>query len=90
MALGCLPRAVDRVSAVITPRYEAIDAKARGARVNYIDETAWHQHGALAWLWVMVNTTIAFFTVQTSRSKAAFEALVERWAGILASDGSWI
>ena len=35
----------------------------------------------------MVNTTIAFFTMQTSRSKAAFEVLVERWAGILVSDG---
>jgi transposase len=41
----------------------------------------------LAWLWVMVNTTVAFFTVHASRSKAAFEALVERWAGILVSDG---
>ncbi len=84
---GAVQRAVDRVSAAITPHYEAIGAKARGAKVNYIDETAWHQHGALVWLWVMVNTTVAFFTVQTSRSKAAFEALVERWAGILVSDG---
>ena len=58
-----------------------------GAQVNYIDETAWYQHGVLAWLWVMVNTTVAFFTVQASRSQAAFEALVERWAGILVSDG---
>jgi transposase len=84
---GAIQRAVDRVSTAITPHYEAIGAKARGAKVNYIDETAWHQHGVLAWLWVMANTTIAFFTVQTSRSKAAFEALVERWAGILVSDG---
>jgi transposase len=64
-----------------------IGAKARGARVNSIDETAWYQHGVLAWLWMMVNTTVAFFTVHASRSKAAFEALVERWAGILVSDG---
>ena len=56
-------------------------------KVNYIDETAWYQHGVLAWLWVMVNTTVAFFTVHASRSQAAFEALVERWAGILVSDG---
>jgi hypothetical protein len=32
----------------------------------------------LAWLWVMVNTTVAFFKVQESRSKEAFEVLVER------------
>jgi hypothetical protein len=29
-------------------------------RRSYIDETAWYQHGVLAWLWVMVNTTVAF------------------------------
>jgi transposase len=35
----------------------------------------------------MVNTRVAFFTVRASRSQAAFEALVGRWAGILVSDG---
>jgi transposase len=80
---GAIQRAVDRVSEAITPHYEAIVEKARSAKVNYIDETAWYQHGVLAWLWVMVNTTVTLFAVQASRSQAAFE--VERWAGILVS-----
>jgi transposase len=84
---GAIQRAVDRVSEAITPHYEAIGQQARQAKVNYIDETAWYQHGMLAWLWVMVNPTVAFFMVHASRSKVAFEALVERWAGILVSDG---
>jgi transposase len=84
---GAIQRAVDRVSEAIRPHYEAIAEKARGANVNYIDETAWYQHGVLVWLWVMVNPTVALFTVQASRSQDAFEALVERWAGILVSDG---
>jgi hypothetical protein len=41
----------------------------------------------LVWLWVMVKTTVALFTVQASRSQAAFEALVASWAGILGSNG---
>jgi transposase len=86
MSRGTIQRAVDRVSEAIKPHYEAIAGKARGAKVNYIDETAWYQHGVLAWLWVMVNTTVALFTVHASRSQAAFEALIERWAGILVSD----
>jgi hypothetical protein len=53
----------------------------------YIDETTWYQHRVLAWLWVMVNTMVALFKVQASRNTAAFEALVERWAGKLVSDG---
>jgi transposase len=84
---GAIQRAVDRVSEALAPHYEAIAAQARRARVNYIDETGWYQHGGLAWLWVMVNTTVALFKVQASRSQAAFEALVASWAGILVSDG---
>jgi transposase len=84
---GAIQRVVDRVSEAIIPHYEAIAAKARSTKVNYIDETAWYQHGVLAWLWVMVNTTVALFTVQASRDKTAFAALIERWAGLLVSDG---
>jgi len=84
---GAIQRAVDRVSEAIQPHYEAIAEKARQAQVNYIDETAWYQHGVLAWLWVMVNPTVALFKVQASRNTAAFEALIGRWAGILVSDG---
>jgi transposase len=84
---GAIQRAVDRVSEALTPYYAAIAEQARRARVNYIDETGWYQHGVLAWLWVMVNTTVALFTVQASRSHAAFEALVASWAGLLVSDG---
>jgi transposase len=84
---GAIQRAVDRVSEAIRPHYEAIATKARQAKVNSIDETTWYQHGVLAWLWVMVNPTVALFKVQASRNKAAFEALIERWAGILVSDG---
>jgi transposase len=84
---GAIQRSVDRVSEALQPLYETIAQKARSASVNCIDETAWYQHGVLAWLWVMVNPTVALFKVQASRSKAAFEALVERWAGIVVSDG---
>jgi transposase len=72
---------------VYVPAYEAIAAKAREAKVNYIDEASWYQHGVLTWLWVMVNTMVAVFKVQASRNRAAFAALVERRAGILVSDG---
>jgi transposase len=45
---GAIQRAVDRVSEAIRPHYEAIATQARAAKVNYIDETAWYQHGVLA------------------------------------------
>jgi hypothetical protein len=78
---------VDRVSEALKPHDEAIAVQARRAPVNDIDETGWYQHGVLVWLWVMVNTTVALFKVQASRSHVAFEALIAHWAGILVSDG---
>jgi transposase len=87
LSRGTIQRAVDRVSSAIQPHYEAIAEKARSAKVNYIDETTWYRHGRLTWLWVMVNTTVALFKVQASRSQVAFAALIERWAGIVVSDG---
>jgi len=87
MSVGAIQKCVDRVSQAIVPHYEKIAHRARSAKVNHVDETAWYQHGVLAWLWVMVNHTVAFFSVKASRSKAAFEELIGHWAGILVSDG---
>ena len=84
---GAIQRAIDRTSEAIKPLYEAIGQAARQAKVNYIDETPWYQNGILMWLWVMVNPSVAFFKILTSRSKEAFQALVDKWAGILVSDG---
>jgi transposase len=87
ISIGGIQRCVDRVSQAILPYYEAMACRARSMRVNFIDETPWYQHGVLAWLWVMVNTQVAFFSVKASRSKEAFEELVGHWAGFLVSDG---
>jgi transposase len=87
---GAIPRGVDRVSAAIKPYDKAIAAQARSAKVHDIDETAWDPHGVCAWLWVMVNTTVALFKGQASRNKAAFAALIEPWAGMLVSAGDGV
>jgi hypothetical protein len=46
---------VDRVSEALLPLHEAIAPQSRSATVNYVDETTWHRHGVLAWVWVMAN-----------------------------------
>ena len=53
---GAIQRAVDRVSEAINPITRRLPRRPAERKVNYIDETAWYQHGVLAWLWVMVNT----------------------------------
>lgn len=86
ISVGGIQLCVDRVSRAIVPYYEAIAARARSCKVNHLDETFSYQHEVLMWLWVMVNSTVAFFSIKASRSKAAFEELIGHWAGILVSD----
>jgi transposase len=87
ISLGAIQKIIDRVSSAIEPHYEALGEVARRSRVNHLDETSFTRKGALHWLWVMTNATVAFFMIHPHRSKEAFEALIGDWAGILISDG---
>jgi transposase len=86
MSLGAIQKVVDRVTQAITPHYTAIATQARQSSVNYIDETSWFCRHTLHWLWVMASERVAFYMVHPHRSKEAFAALIDDWAGILVSD----
>lgn len=95
LSLGAIQKLIDRVTQAIAPHYDAIATQARQAPVNYIDETSWFLTSTLQWLWVMVSDTAAFYMIHPHRSKEAFAALIDDWAGILVSDGygvyqSWV
>lgn len=83
---GAIQKVIDRVSEALTPAHEKIGDIARNSQVNYIDETSWLQNGSLQWLWVMVNSTAAYFMIHKNRSKEAFLELIQGWDGILVSD----
>jgi transposase len=87
MSLGAVQKLIDRVSHAIEPHYEAIARLARHASVGYIDETPWDCQNTLQWLWTMVTDTVALYLIHPRRSKEAFAALIDDWAGILVSDG---
>src|SRR5262244_708843 len=87
LSLGAIQKVLDRVAQAIEPHYTAIATQARHAPVNYIDETPWFLTHTLQWLWVMVSDTAAFYMIHPHRSKEAFAALIDDWAGILVSDG---
>ena len=87
LSLGAIQKVLDRVAQAIDPHYLAIATQARHAPVNYIDETPWFLTRALQWLWVMASDTVAFYMIHLHRSKEAFAALIDDWAGLLVSDG---
>ena len=87
ISLGAIQKVLDRVAQAIEPHYSAIATQARHALVNYIDETPWFLTNTFQWLWVMASDTVAFYMIHPHRSKEAFAALIDDWAGILVSDG---
>jgi transposase len=87
VSLGAIQKVLDRVAQAIEPHYKAIATQVRHAVVNYIDETPWCLARKLQWLWVMVSDTAALYMIHPHRSKEAFAALIDDWAGILVSDG---
>lgn len=86
ISTGAIQRVVDRVSAALEPIYDRIGELARKSDINHVDETSWFQNGALNWLWVMANCTVAYFMIHRNRSKEAFLELIQDWTGILVSD----
>src|SRR6201982_151817 len=87
ISLGATQKALHRVPQAVEPYYVAIATQARQSSVNYIDETSWFCMHTLQWLWVMASERVAFYMVHPHRSKEAFAALIDDWAGILVSDG---
>ena len=85
--MGTIQKVLDRVAQAIEPHYTAIATQARHAPVNYIDETPWFLTHTLQWLGVMVSDSVAFYLIHPRRSKEAFAALIDDWAGMLVSDG---
>ena len=86
LSLGAIQKVLDRVAQAIEPHYTTIASQARQAPVNYIDETPWFLTTTW-WLWVMVSDRVAFYLIHPRRSKEAFAALIDDWAGLLVSDG---
>ena len=87
IATGTIQKIVDRNSQALNPVYDRIGQIARSSWCNYIDETSWFKGHDLHWLWAMVNEQVAFYRIDPHRSKAAFDALIQDWNGILVSDG---
>ena len=87
ISLGAIQKVLDRVTQAIDPYYAVIARQARQAAVNYIDETPWYCLNRLEWLWVMASARVAFYMIHPRRSKEAFAALIDDWAGLLVSDG---
>jgi transposase len=87
ISLGAIQKVLDRVAQAIEPHSLAIATQARHAPGNYIDAPPWLCTHTLQWLWGMTSEREACSMIHPHRSKEAFAALLDDWAGLLVRDG---
>jgi transposase len=84
----------DQLEALAThlePTYEALCRKALEAEVVYADETQWPlvegKKMSKWWTWCLVGDEVASYRIQSSRSKAAAQRMVDGFRGVALTDG---
>ena len=90
LGLGTIQNRLENTSEILKPVCDALEnelPKSRHGGIVNIDETSYPHNKKLAWLWVFVTSTFAFFTLQASRgSQVLRKVLGERYDGIIICD----
>ena len=87
LGLGTIQKRLENTSEILKPVCDELENELSKQPVVNIDETSYPHNNKLAWLWVFVTSTFAFFTLQASRgSKVLRKVLGELYAGIIICD----
>ena len=81
ISLGAIQKVLDRVTQAIDPYYAVIASRRGRPRSIILMKRPGTAHNTLEWLWVMANERVAFYMIHPRRSKEAFAALIDDWAG---------
>lgn len=84
---GAIVHMEDVVAQALGPAYHRLLAELRRGRSVHGDDTGWRVDGVNHWLWVLLNKTVAWFTVQDTRSRTVIEdALGPDFDGVVTTD----
>ena len=83
---GGLSQALARLASRLQPAHDAVAGRIMARPVLHTDETSWYVGAPGASLWVMTNTAGTCYRIVPSRTKAAAEALMGGYRGVLVSD----
>lgn len=87
ISLGSVCNLHEEVSQAVGSCCEEIRQALPQEKVLNVDETGWKSMGKRRWLWVLVSSSMAFFTISASRgAKVLRETLGQTFSGILCSD----
>ncbi len=87
IALGAIQNRLEDTSAILKPICDQLEDELAKQKVVHIDETSYSHNKGLAWLWVFVASTFAFFTLQASRSSKVIKGVLgDLFDGIIICD----
>ena len=87
LAKGTICRCIREIGLACEPVADALLTEIRASDILHPDETPWHQKGALRWLWVATNATVAVFHIGTREKTELLELIGESFLGWLVTDG---
>jgi transposase len=73
LSLGSIPAILRRVSAALESSTEEAWEEVRQAKVRYVDETGWKEHGQKAWLWAALSSGATAFRLAPTRGSIVLE-----------------
>ena len=85
-SIGAISQAQGKMNAAMAAPYQAIGRHLRGQDIVHADETRHFRGTHCFWLWAMATATAVYFVVNYSRGKAAANALLGGFAGIVVTD----
>ena len=87
IALGTIQNRLEDTSHILQGVCAELENELTSQPVINIDETGHPHNKSLAWLWVFVTTTFAFFTISASRGSQVIRSVLgELFDGIIISD----
>ena len=87
LGLGTIQNRLEKTSEILKPLCDELQNELPKQPVVNIDETSYSHNKKLAWLWVFVTSTFAFFTLHASRgSQVLRKVLGELYDGIIICD----
>jgi transposase len=83
---GAISQAQGKMNAWLGPVYRQIGDHVRQADIAHADETTHYRKNERRWLWVLTRPMAVYFLSHYSRGKAAAQALLGSFCGILVTD----
>jgi transposase len=87
LGTASINRCVHELGLASEPVVEQLIEEVRAAEVVHLDETPWHQRGALKWMWVAVTATAVVFRIGSRRKEELTALIGEAFLGWLVTDG---